>query len=637
LSKREPVMERPVTQLAFALIKGRLSRQLSWDLAMSVWLHPLVLPAGAEGYSRLKLDVEMRKMGVTMVDETLAELISHPKLKQSANELLKFVSEAWRDGEQFGLIEAADWLFNLLKDFNFTHRLVSGSVASKAYTSLKNAIVGIRNDWKRYLSSQGSLGDLNRELRERLSGVEVSSAQQGFGVDVISLLDTLNLEDGHLFIMGLTEGQFPLGPDSNPYLKPSALNPWFLNLYLFKQWLKRPDDQLHLTSPLRNADGSSLQESTFCQYLNQSTYPALDAVSLDQQIDHMAGKIFLKAGTLRQKRHNELLLNPGKGEWYGQLGSHDLKTFDHISASAFDELIKCPQRYWYSRKLQLEPAETNIADREEIEVGNLVHKVLETFGRAGGFVLVVQDFSAAIDTLESIAQDLLIEKEIDLDADLLHNKWGELYFKNFQDPQRNLISAMLRIERSILAEYGDAGLHEQSFGDERDDHSWPAFAIENDTLKLSLRGKIDRVFVSGENVWATDYKTGGVNIKDSREFWTSQMLFYYLVLKSRFPEKNVMLTYEQIKSFKDNAVGIKGYIGDLQAQNPVMETLPSRSRPTLPIGGDEDWTIERIKSETLGYARYLAENSFPLTEREEKLACAYCPYDRICRKTALPR
>ncbi|MBC8191000.1 MAG: UvrD-helicase domain-containing protein, partial [FCB group bacterium] len=36
LSKREPVMERPVTQLAFTLIQGRLRQQISWDLAMSV-------------------------------------------------------------------------------------------------------------------------------------------------------------------------------------------------------------------------------------------------------------------------------------------------------------------------------------------------------------------------------------------------------------------------------------------------------------------------------------------------------------------------------------------------------------------------------------------------------------------------
>jgi hypothetical protein len=115
------------------------------------------------------------------------------------------------------------------------------------------------------------------------------------------------------------------------------------------------------------------------------------------------------------------------------------------------------------------------------------------------------------------------------------------------------------------------------------------------------------------------------------------MLFYYLVLKSRFPEKNVVLTYEQIKAFRNNAFGFKGYIGDLDSNNPVLKTRPQRAKPFVPIGRGEEWNIERIKTRTLAYAQHLADNSFPLTDRDESKACAYCPYERICRKTALPR
>ncbi len=637
LSKREPVMERPVTHLAFALIQGRMARQLSWDMAMSVWLHPLVLPGGGEGFSRLKLDIEMRKMGVTMLDESLPDLMNLPKMKQAAEDLLKFVKEVWLAGQVAGLVEAADWLLELLKAFQFTHRLDGGSVASKSYTSLKNALIGIRNDWTRYLKSKGSLRDLNRELRERLKGVEVASAQQGFGVDVISLLDTLNLQNCHLFVLGLTEGQFPISPDTNPYLKQSKLNPWYLNLYLFKQWLSRPADELFLTAPLRNADGATLQESTFCQYLNKLDYPKLPAISLDQQIDQLSGKMLAMPKSRRQQRHNKLLSEQGVGDWYGKLDAHDLRSFEHISASAFDELIKCPQRYWYGRKLQLEPAETNIVARQEIEVGNLVHKVLEIFGRASGFLLAVDDFPKALTLLEQIAHDVLREKKIDLDSDLLNNKWGELYFKNFQDSERNLIASMLQAESSVLSQFNDQGLHEQPFGDANDEASWPAFEMESTELKLSIRGKLDRVFISEKHVWAADYKTGNVDVADSRDFWTSQMLFYYIVLKSRFPDKDVVLTYEQLKSFKDGANGIQGYLGDLGSDNPVLDRLSPKSRAIVPIGELEDWSMESIKMETLTYAQPLVDNNFPLTSRDEQKACAYCLYERICRKTALPR
>lgn len=637
LSKREPVLERPVTQLALALIQGRIVRHLTWDMAMSVWLHPLIIPSGSIGNTRLRLDIEARKMGITIVDETLPERFNHPGLKQAAKDLIEFVSTVWHENRESGLVGESQWLETVLSDFNFTHRLKPGSVASKAYTSLKNAIIGIRVDWERYLSHKGSLSDFNRELRERLKGVEVASTQQGFGVDVISLLDTLNLTCPHLFIVGLTEGQFPIAPDNNPYLKQAVLNPWFLNLYLFKRWLMRPIGSLHITAPERNTDGTTLQKSTFCQYLKELSYPKLDATSREAQIEKLSGIAFSEPQSNRQKRHNDLILNPGQGDWYGKLDSHEESSFENISASAFDELIKCPQRFWYSRKLRLEPAETNIAERQEIEVGNLVHKVLEIFGNENGFLIAANDLSAGLSKLESVAKDYLEEQEIDPHADLLDNKWSELYFKNFQDPHRNLLAAMLRIESPILAEYDDRGFHEQAFGDMNDEKSWPAVVIENEALNVSLRGKIDRVFVKGDCVWATDYKTGRVDIKQSREFWTSQMLFYYLVLKTRFPEKDVVLTYEQVKAFKESAYGFKGYLGDVDSENPIMGTLPPRSKATIPIADDQDWSIDRIKTETLSYVQYLADNTFPLTDREESIACAYCSFDRICRKTALPR
>ena len=637
ISKREPVMERPVIQLVLALIQGRLGSSLSWDRAMSVWLHPLVLPAGSAGNSRLKLDIEARKLGITSLDDTLPDHFNRPDLVKSARDLLKFVSREWRKERQAGLSAESDWLLEILNGFQLTRRLEPGSVAAKAYTSLKNALISIRNDWDRYLNRAGSLGDLHRELKEQLKNVEVSSARQGFGVDIISILDTLNLHSDQLFVLGMTEGQFPLAPDPNPYLKPSLLNPWFLNLYLFKQWLERPQGTLHLSSPLRNSDGSSLQESTFCQYLVREDFPELPALSKRQKSEQMSTCLFLDPETKHQSRHNALLSNPGQGSWYGKLLAHDKHSFEQISASAFDDLIKCPQRYWYGRMLRLEPAETNIAERQEIEVGTLVHQVLEEFGNKGGFITAGKDLPAALQQLKSVALELIERKKIDLDADLLNSQWRELYFRHFHDPEKNLLAAMLKIEADTLRDFNDKGLHEQAFGNDQDERSWPTFKIESPEIRLTLRGQIDRVLVSGAHVWATDYKTGKVDIKDSREFWTSQMLFYYLVLKSRFPEKNVVLTYEQLKAYKNNDYGIKAFLGDTSSEHPVIGNLNPKSNTVLPISPDEEWSIDRIQTETLGYAQYLVDNSFPLTDRPEKQACAHCHFDRICRKTALPR
>jgi len=103
-------MERPVIQLAFALIQGRLVRNLSWDQAMSVWLHPLVLPSGTAGNQRLRLDIEARKLGITILDESLADQFTHEKMKQAAGDLLKFVITDLAGGQKSGLAEESEWL-----------------------------------------------------------------------------------------------------------------------------------------------------------------------------------------------------------------------------------------------------------------------------------------------------------------------------------------------------------------------------------------------------------------------------------------------------------------------------------------------------------------------------------------------
>jgi ATP-dependent exoDNAse (exonuclease V) beta subunit len=643
LSKREPVMERPVTQLAFALLQGAMSYRLSWDLAMAVWLHPLAVRGGVDLAARQRLDLEVRKLGITQLDDSLVERFQHlenslgESLVSSAKDLLRFVGEDWQVVQEYDLKQSAQWLLDLLKGFDFTLQLEPGSVAAKAYTSLKNAIEGVRADWGSYLSSKGSLADLNRELRERLKGVEVASTRQGFGLEVISFLDTLNQHAPYLFVMGLSEGQFPVAPDSNPFLKQSQLNPWFLNLNLFKTWLRYPEGHLFFSASERDAGGEALELSTFCQYLSKAGPPKIRVRSLRQQYEKVAGKILHQANSPRQIRHNELQQSPGAGQFFGQLQPPAEKPNIYLSASAFDDLIKCPQRYWYARKLKLEPAETDIAQRDEVELGNLVHKVLEHFGKAGGFLTAGQDLEQAYLQLERSAGEVLKLAQVDLSSDLLDSKGGEVYFTNFHDPSRNLLSAMLQLEQDTLTHFPSAGLHEQSFGKSDDPDSWPLHDISNDDISLNLLGQIDRVFFNASHVWASDYKTGAVDLKQSREFWTSQMFFYYMVLKSKFPELDVVLTYEQLKSFRNAQFGFNGYLGDTESDHPLLTTLPSRGNVTIPIAAGADWNLERIEKETLNYARFLAAGNFPLTDRDESKACAYCQFERICRKTALPR
>ncbi|MCF7807664.1 MAG: UvrD-helicase domain-containing protein [Candidatus Marinimicrobia bacterium] len=634
LNKREPILERPVVQLAMTLLKGRLSHQITWDSLMSVWLHPLVIPKGKKGEDRLKLDVEVRRAGLYYYDSATLNLLKLAHLERSIRELKQFVEKEWYSEIKGGVSGQVNWLVALLDTHVVSERMAPGSVALKSYNSLQRALTGISRDWSIYMNRAGNTIDLYREIKERLKGVEVASRSQGFGVDVISYLDSLNLENQYLFIAGMNEGQFPLAVERHPYLKTSSFNPWYMNVHLFNRWTKRSPDRLFITAPDRDAEGKRLQISTFCQYLGQADPPALPASTYLEQLRSLAGKLITDPSSSYTIRHNELLNTDETDAWSGRLQGQDVVIDIDISASAMDDLLKCPQRYWYKRQLSLTAIETDLSKRDETWVGNLVHKVLEVFGEAGGFKLAANDLNSALIKLQQIADKLLAEKEDLKYGSALAMKRMEPYFKNCTDQDKNLIAYSLSQESGLLKQL-DTGFYEQKFGYEDEETSWPGVLIESDKVKLRIRGKIDRARINDQYVWGTDYKTGEVEIKDTREFWTSQMLYYYLALKLRYPEKEVVMTYGQLKSFKDSKVGLKGFVGEVGSNHPVI--AHAKANEQISIDKQSEWSYERIQSETLEYARHIAENYYPLTERDEKIACKYCDFERICRKTSLPR
>lgn len=635
LSKREPVMERPVVQLALTIIKGMMQHRLTWDMVASVWLHPLVSPPSRTSGLRQRVDVEIRRSGILFYDDAVESILKQDHYIRIATELKQFVNRTWGKRIERYMSAQVKWLSDTLTSFKSIKELKSGSVASKAYNSLTRALSAIENDWERYLGAQADLADLHRELRERLKSVEVSSSSQGFGVDVISLLDTLTLDNKYLMVMGLNEGQFPLTPNTNPYLAKSDFNPWYMNLTLFKIWLARIRGRLILTSPQRDAEGKHLQTSTFCEYLKREPAPSSSGLSPYEQFVAASGKAYADPQVEYKIRHNELLTRVGLENWSGKLDTKEHVDAHTISATAFDDLIKCPQRFWFGRMLGLERAESNIEARDETWVGNLIHEILERFGLEDGFKIAAADLKAAYNKLGSVISDLLREKDINPDDRLLDNVRTRLLLKNHKDKEKNLLAAMLGFEAEVLKEYEEEQYFEKEFGDASGSDSWPAYMMETEDLKLKLHGKIDRVLVSKNDVWATDYKTGRADLSDTKYFWTSQMLFYYLILRNQYPDKNIILSYEQLKSMRKKEHGLKAILGDTKSDNPVLSLKDMGSRLLIEDGGE--WSINRIMEETFFHAQRLADRNFPLTEREEKRACEYCEYDRICRKTSLPR
>jgi ATP-dependent helicase/DNAse subunit B len=183
---------------------------------------------------------------------------------------------------------------------------------------------------------------------------------------------------------------------------------------------------------------------------------------------------------------------------------------------------------------------------------------------------------------------------------------------------------LLQWNRVKLADFED-GLFEQSFGmKEFKEHSWEAVSFSNDAVKISFRGKIDKVLINHntKTIYATDYKTGSENKpKDIVDMFSSQMVIYCLVLNDFFPEYRICMAYEKIKSLKQQDHGLTKF----------YEKIPDNELLILDKKNTVD--LSEMKEKYLNLAKKVTDGEFSIAEKSrQQKACTFCDYERICRK-----
>ncbi|OIO66440.1 MAG: hypothetical protein AUJ47_01415 [Candidatus Marinimicrobia bacterium CG1_02_48_14] len=673
IAKHEPVAERPATQLVLSLLDAHLSFRLSWQQVTAVWLHPLldhVTEIRWNGLTsdlstlndRLKLDRFVRQQGwrglaelrvfvaaVAEKPDTLDKKL-HARwdvVEQSAINLLKFYDTILKGSRDDSMQKAADWLEQLMTSLRLENTLSKDEVARRTLFAIKNTLRKIESTWTTYAHRPGTAAELYRELSEKLGKEEIKSGPQPFGVEILGNQESVNLAPKHLIVLGLSEGQFPVKPHKNPFLDHLPFNPWYFNLAIFMRWLNLGEERVTFYAPEMTVGGESLQPSTFTEYLNvrrDNPWSSQQSRSYRHYLETLSNRLLNNPGNHQLARHNAYL-TAAHHEFAGDVGP-DSETEFAMSASRLDNLLKCPQRYWYASPLNLSPLDDDSENALNRRIGNFIHKVLERFGDAtvdqvDGFDLLSHDYQQSVAYLADVVDRIRAEYHFDGELDLLTQ--GKLfpYLNNLREsPEGTLLGKLLEWNVPLTGKF-DQRYYEQPFGMPDKENSWPAVEISSlgDPLVLKLRGYIDRIFANDQYVWAVDYKTGRVSIKDTRDFFASQLFVYFLALQQRFPLRDNILSYEKLKSLKKDDFGISELAGMLTETHPVNLNRKSRKND-IPIGDPGDvatavLTVETITQQLLAFAQPLKTGSFALTVREEKRACKFCEFEQICRKTTV--
>ena len=272
-----------------------------------------------------------------------------------------------------------------------------------------------------------------------------------------------------------------------------------------------------------------------------------------------------------------------------------------ISASAYQQLVDCPYRFYAAYCLRLAPPDTVKEALEKSDYGQRIHKCLEAFhgnvsGLPGPFKekITPQNRQQAIALLERITETVFSQ---DIEDNFMHRGW----LKRWLPLIPKYIDWQMEQEKIAAPAATEVTIQSASL----DQH-------------VNIRGIIDRVDESQDELRIIDYKTGQIPSTDDVLSGEAVQLPFYLMLllqqpkhqlADRISHATVAFTAQYVDLGNGSKVATKLVLDhdDLrplaqQHHQRLIETMQQiRQGDALPAWGDDQ-------------------------------SCKYCPMDGLCRK-----
>ncbi|WP_130806366.1 PD-(D/E)XK nuclease family protein [Senegalia massiliensis] len=476
------------------------------------------------------------------------------------------------------------------------------------------------------------------------------------GVHIISPSLSRGLEFENIYILGLSEGNYPKTKKNNWFFNKKNMNllnrkgiiyPSNREIYdkeklLFAISISRAKSKLVLSYCNENTSELSIP-SIFIEEVSKNI--GLD----DKYIENINSDYIFKKDLINLYNNEELLQNIlyrySKGEdmsreinMYNTIdkyaiskimsninvefkrNSHEFSEFDGnineeynfidktFSITSLETYGQCPMKYFFKYVLNINEEEKE-KDFDNRDKGNIYHMVLaEFYSRYKNKIYdYIDNKIVEIKNIEDIVTKILIR--------IVKN---ELQIKNINKMWNLRIEFMKKVILEFL--YQDLNrlkekqiypkFFEYKFGYKED------FILETEYFNVKLLGKIDRIDIKDEKIIIYDYKTSqGLKLKDIEKGTSLQLPIYLMAMKKR--------GYE-ILSGGYIVLNDKKYINIL-AKKESKDILGEKK--TL---NEEKWQdiIEITKDKINRYIHGIKSGDFFVKPQE---CSPYCPYKEICR------
>lgn len=511
-------------------------------------------------------------------------------------------------------------------------------------------------------------------LRAALSATRYNIRQRhGYGVYVTALDEIRGLNFDYLFIVGLTEGEFPSRYEPEIFLPVQKqidnkeIKP-YMQRHLFYQAITAsknvvliyPDqkaqvqlprssflDALEAIAEIPLDDYKSESESKSINLYNTqqavSLYPALkDDVTLSEKLNPFLPLNIQRCFISERAR----IHNDKESVFNGRISSKDsldsLKTLLQervYSASQIETLAQCAFRFFTERILLVEPQPKIDSIFTPLEKGGALHKTLYKFYNEMKRRSNLENITNENEVLKmcgmEVLSDFAIEHKLfEVERDTII---GTDYAKGTLD------LFLQNVQRNLSEEGFTPEMFEFTFGMPTAQKG-PGYPNSIEIGNVKVQGRIDRIDKHAQKGYVIfDYKLS-----------SSTPNFKAVVLRKTSPQLLIyLLALHTLLKGKENASDLYGiaYItlnrnALLNEKNPIKFILRNEkggivySQSIAGSGRTASYeslpkTIDELLNQVTDFVSSIVQNAiegkFNLTELDYQEVCIYCPYKEACR------
>jgi ATP-dependent exoDNAse (exonuclease V) beta subunit/RecB family exonuclease len=499
----------------------------------------------------------------------------------------------------------------------------------KSHEIILDLLENLFKTYQRLKISDISVHQLYDDFRDWSGIVEYKLSDEYEGVNILGAWESINHKAKYCFILGLAEEVFPGKIKKNFLIQNLDINKRKLKRNLFIHWQKNYDEITFLF-PEQDDEGNQLQRSSFLKNISEKKYVRTekiisrkeyfqDLIRNEERIVFQNNKILERLS----KRNIEVKEN-SLSKFEGKIDSFDLN-INHYNASDINLLARCPMRYFFQNILSLTELKRIGVEFERRDWGIFVHKVLENFGKDGGFnknlqqafTLMKQKANEQIDAFHYDMNNMFIRKEY------------EKYVAGLDDNSQNgILRNFLETDFKAFLEFQPIDF-EKSFGIADENF----LILDCNNKKILISGRIDRIdkfkdnkSPAGNKYIIYDYKIGRENtfklIRENIEF---QLPIYYLKCKDEFANGIVICAFWNLIDGNPSA-----FLGDISEID-----IKSRKKHLLIVENNTDKkgiATKDIISAIKELDRKVNSGEFHYTILErDKAHCSSCEFKKICR------